>query len=47
VENYRLEYDRIASEYNAFLDENKMLLQEIDKDTFMEKRPLFQMAAEE
>jgi hypothetical protein len=47
VENYRLEYDRIASEYNMFLDENKMLLKEIDKDTFMEKKPLFQMVAEE
>lgn len=47
VDNYRQEYDRIASEYNQFLDENKMLLKEIDQDTFLEKKPLFQMVAED
>jgi hypothetical protein len=47
VDNYRQEYDRIASAYNRFLDENKMLLKEIDEDAFLEKKPLFQMVAED
>jgi hypothetical protein len=47
VDNYRQEYDRIAMEYNQFLDENKMMLKEIDADAFLDKKPLFQMVAEE
>jgi hypothetical protein len=47
VENYRQEYDRIATSYNRFIDENKSFLKEIDQDTFLEKKPLFQMVAED
>ena len=47
VSNYRIEYDRIATEYNRFIDENKMALKEIDEDSFLEKRPLFQMVADD
>jgi septal ring factor EnvC (AmiA/AmiB activator) len=47
VDNYREEYDRIATKYNRFIDEHKPMLKEIDDDTFLEKKPLFQMVAEE
>jgi hypothetical protein len=47
VNNYRQEYDRIAQEYNRFLDQNKKMLTQIDRDTFLEKKPLFQMVAED
>lgn len=47
VENYRLEYDSIAGQFNQFLDENRAFLKEVDPDSFLEKRPLFQMVAEE
>lgn len=47
VENYRLEYDLIAGEYNRFIEENKILLPEIDENAYPEKKPLFQMVAEE
>jgi hypothetical protein len=47
VNNYRAEYDRIASEYNAFLEQNKQFLTEIEADTFIEKKPLFQMVSDE
>jgi hypothetical protein len=46
IDNYRDEYDRIASEYNAFLDQNKVWLKEADVDSFA-KKPLFQMVARE
>jgi hypothetical protein len=47
VDNYREEYDRIASQFNQFIEVNKKWLKEIDNDSFMEKKPLFQMVAEE
>jgi hypothetical protein len=47
VDNYRQEYDRIATAYNHFIDENKTMLKEIDENAFLEKKPLFQMVAEE
>jgi septal ring factor EnvC (AmiA/AmiB activator) len=47
VENYRLEYDSIARQFNQFVDEHRAFLKEIDQDSFLEKRPLFQMVAEE
>ena len=47
VNNYREEYDRIATAYNAFIESNKQFLTEIDADTFMEKKPLFQMVSDE
>lgn len=47
IDGYRVEYDRIASEYNEFIDTNKNMLKEIDADTFLEKKPLFQMVSEE
>ncbi|HEY0654275.1 MAG TPA: LemA family protein [Chryseosolibacter sp.] len=46
IENYRAEYDQIASEYNDFLDKNQRFLHEMDEDT-LEKKPLFQMVAED
>jgi hypothetical protein len=46
VQNYRLEYDAIAEEYNAFLDKHRTALKEVDEDSFLEKKPLFQMAEE-
>jgi hypothetical protein len=46
VEDYRLEYDTIAEEYNRFIEANRGALKEIDEDTFLEKRPLFQVAEE-
>jgi hypothetical protein len=47
VDNYRQEYDHIASTFNRFIDENRKWLTEIDEDSFMQKKPLFQMVAEE
>ncbi len=47
VLNYRQEYDKIASAYNQFIENNKRWLNEVDQDSFFEKKPLFQMAAEE
>lgn len=46
IENYRAEYDRIASDYNAFLDHNKEFLHEIDEDT-SSKKALFQTVSDE
>lgn len=46
VENYRLEYDEIASRYNTFLDENKEYLHEITDNESVNKKPLFQMTSE-
>jgi hypothetical protein len=47
VDNYREEYDHIASAYNRFIDQNKSMLKEVDQDSALEKKPLFQMVAEE
>lgn len=47
VDNYRQAYDRIASQFNQFIEENKEWLREVDQDSFMEKKPLFQMVAED
>jgi hypothetical protein len=46
IENYRAEYDQIASTYNEFIEENKKFLQEMEGDSF-ETKPLFQMVAED
>lgn len=45
--NYRAEYDRIAMQYNAFIEVNRKWMTEIDPDSFMQKKPLFQMVAED
>jgi hypothetical protein len=46
VNNYRQEYDLIASRYNRFIEKNHEILKEINHDSFLEKKPLFQMAFE-
>lgn len=46
INNYRMEYDRIATAYNKFLDSNRVILKEIDSDTLM-KKPLFQTVSED
>jgi hypothetical protein len=46
VMNYRLEYDEVASRFNHFIERNQNQLDDIDLDSFLEKKPLFQMAAE-
>jgi methyl-accepting chemotaxis protein len=40
---YRLEYDSIADQFNAFLEKNKSLLKDIDNGS-LEKRPMFSVA---
>lgn len=45
--NYRAEYDRIAMQYNAFIEVNRKWMNEIDPDSFMEKKPLFQMVSDD
>lgn len=45
VELYRLDYDSIAMAYNRFMEFNQPLLQETDLT--VDKKPLFQMIAEE
>ncbi|MFZ6010275.1 MAG: hypothetical protein ACOYXT_07980 [Bacteroidota bacterium] len=47
VENYRVEYDIIAGQYNSFIEQNRALLKDIERDSFLEKKPLFEMVAEE
>jgi hypothetical protein len=47
VARYREQYDLITDRYNNFLEDNKNTLKEIDTDSFLEKKPLFQMVAEE
>lgn len=46
VNNYREEYDFIATQYNRFIEKNRGMLKEIDEDSFLEKKPLFQMVTE-
>lgn len=46
VITYRQEYDRMASRFNAFIEQYKEVLEEIDSQTFVQKKPLFEMAAE-
>ena len=46
IENYRAEYDEIATTYNNFLDHNKEFLHEIDEDT-SSKKALFQTVSDE
>lgn len=46
VMNYRAEYDAIASRFNAFIERNREFLSEIDADSSLEKKPLFEMAAD-
>lgn len=46
VMNYRAEYDMIARRFNKFIERNNTLLKEIDEDSFIEKKPLFEMAAD-
>jgi hypothetical protein len=46
VNNYRQEYDRIASRFNRFIERNKTWLNEIAQDSGLKKKPLFEMAAE-
>jgi hypothetical protein len=46
VENYRADYDAVAQQYNLFIDENKELLKEIADNGKLDKKPLFQVAAE-
>lgn len=41
---YRLGYDSIAYQFNVFLEKNKILLQDIDKNGSLEKRPMFSVA---
>ena len=46
VMNYRAEYDFIAARFNAFIERNRSFLKGIDEDSFLEKKPLFEMAAD-
>jgi hypothetical protein len=46
VSAYREEYDMIAANYNRFLEENKKYLKDLEQKDTLEKKPLFEMAAE-
>lgn len=46
VMSYRQEYDSTASRFNAFIEQHRKVLEEIDSEAFVQKRPLFEMAAE-
>lgn len=46
VNNYRAEYDRVASRFNVFIERHKHSLKELEEDSVLEKKPLFQMALE-
>ncbi len=42
IESSREEYDRTATRYNEFIENNRSMLKEIAADSFLEKKPLFQ-----
>lgn len=44
VENYRADYDDLVSHYNAFLDDNKRLLVQINRDS-LKKKPRFELVS--
>jgi hypothetical protein len=44
---YREQYDQVTMRYNEFVQRNKKFLTEIDTDSLLEKKPLFQMVAED
>ena len=46
VENYRADYDAVATQYNTFIEDNAELLKEIAENGTLDKKPLFQVAAE-
>lgn len=46
VMSYRQEYDRAASRFNALIEQYKNVLEETDSDSFVQKKPLFEMASE-
>jgi hypothetical protein len=47
VETYREQYDNITVRYNAFLENNREYLKDIDMDSSLEKKPVFHLAEEE
>lgn len=47
VNNYREEYDAVASRLNQFIEENGDYLKGTEEKSFLEKRPLFQMASDQ
>jgi hypothetical protein len=47
VNRYREQYDQVTAQYNRFIEQNRGMLKEIDPDSFLEKKPLFQMASDE
>jgi hypothetical protein len=46
VENYRADYDAVALQYNQFIEDNQEALKEIAENGTLDKKPLFQVAAE-
>lgn len=46
VLNYRAEYDQVASRFNRFVEQHHDLLEGLTADSFVARRPLFEMAAE-
>jgi hypothetical protein len=46
VLSYRDEYDKIAIRFNRFVEQNHAFLEDINSDTVVVKKPLFQMAAD-
>jgi hypothetical protein len=46
VESYREQYDDITVRYNAFLENNREYLKEIDTDSSLETKPVFHLAEE-
>jgi len=46
VENYRAQYDLIATRFNEFLEKNKSTLIDSGEDSAAEKKPLFQTTPE-
>jgi hypothetical protein len=47
IYQYREQYDLITARYNTFVEDNRKFLKEIDSDSFLEKKPLFQMVADD
>lgn len=43
---HRADYDEIVNRYNTFLRDNKELIKNIDKNSSLEKKPLFGMSEE-
>ena len=47
VSQYRESYDVVTVRYNEFVNENRKFLKDMDSDSMIEEKPLFQMVSDD